>query len=127
MHLYEQFMKARHEEMLPVAAKDRLAAQARQARATLPAISHPAKAWAITAETDPTPRRPRTGHGRHPPARSRLRGAPHPHRAGRRQPMTEPATGHTPPGAGRGSRAGPMPTVNEPGARTLAADAPQPR
>jgi hypothetical protein len=59
MHLHEQFMTARHEEML------RVAAQARQARATPPAIPHPAIARAITAELVPTPRRPRTGYDRH--------------------------------------------------------------
>src|SRR5262245_42221033 len=40
--------------------------------------------------------------------------------------MTERITAANTPGTGRGSRAGPVPSANEPGARTLAAHPPHP-
>jgi hypothetical protein len=64
MYLNAQFGKARHDDMLRVAAKDRLAAQARQARATITAIPHPAIARAVAAEMLLAPR-PRTECRRH--------------------------------------------------------------
>jgi hypothetical protein len=62
MHGYEPFTKARHEDMLRAAANRHLAARARQARATVTAIPHPAVALAIAAETVWTPCGPRTQH-----------------------------------------------------------------
>lgn len=64
MYIHEQLMKARHDDMLRAAARARLAAQARQARATITPIPHPAIARAASAEMLPAPR-PRTGYRRH--------------------------------------------------------------
>jgi hypothetical protein len=61
MHVYELFAKARHEEFLRAAARDRLAARTRRARATLTAIPDPATARAAAASLAGTPRGPRPG------------------------------------------------------------------
>jgi len=63
MYVHEQFVKARHEDMLRAAAKDRFAAQARQEPAAVTAIPHPVMAGADAAAIVVTPRGQRTAHG----------------------------------------------------------------